>query len=96
MLIRNGKTTVIEARTPPAGIMRNVIAEKKSFPLEKGDMIVMLSDGIMQTGSEQCILPKKDLPPMPSARALASKIIREAKKSCETADDMSVCVLRIY
>ncbi|MBQ1206393.1 MAG: SpoIIE family protein phosphatase [Clostridia bacterium] len=96
LLIRNGKTTVIEARTPPAGIMRNVIAEKKSFPLEKGDMIVMLSDGIMQTGSEQCILPKKDLPPMPSARALASKIIREAKKCCETADDMSVCVLRIY
>ena len=96
LLIRNGKTTVIESRTPPAGIMRNVIAEKKSFPLLKGDMIVMLSDGILQTGSERPILPEKGLPPMPSARALASKIIREARKSCETADDMSVCVLRIY
>lgn len=96
LLIRNGKTTLIEARTPPAGIMRNVIAEKKSFPLLKGDMIVMLSDGILQTGSEKAILPEKGLPPMPSARALASKIIREARKSCETADDMSVCVLRIY
>ena len=96
LLIRNGKTTLIEARTPPAGIMRSVIAEKKSFPLEKGDMIVMLSDGIMQTGSTQSILPEKGLPPMPSARALASKIIREAAKNSETADDMSVCVLRIY
>lgn len=96
LLIRNGKTTLIESRTPPAGIMRNVIAEKKSFPLQKGDMIVMLSDGILQTGSEKALLPEKGLPPMPSARALASKIIREARKSCETADDMSVCVLRIY
>ena len=96
LLIRNGKMTVIESRTPPAGIMRNVIAEKKSFSLFKGDMIVMLSDGILQTGSERAILPEKGLPPMPSARALASKIIREARKNCETADDMSVCVLRIY
>lgn len=96
LLIRNGKTTLLESRTPPAGIMRNVIAEKKSFPIMKGDMLVMLSDGILQTGSERAILPEKGLPPMPSARALASKIIREARKSCETADDMSVCVLRIY
>ena len=96
LLIRNGKTTLIESRTPPAGIMRSVIAEKKSFPLQKGDMIVMLSDGIMQTGSEKSILPEKGLPPMPSSRALASKIIREARKSSEAADDMSVCVLRIY
>ncbi len=96
LLIRNGKTTLIESRTPPAGIMQSVIAEKKSFPLEKGDMIVMLSDGIMQTGSEKSILPEKGLPPMPSARALASKIIREARKNRSSADDMSVCVLRIY
>lgn len=96
LLIRKGRSALIEARTPPAGIMKNVIAEKKSFKLEKGDMVVMLSDGILQTGSENTLLPEKGLPPMPSARALASKIIREAQKNCETADDMSVCVLRVY
>ena len=96
LLIRKGKTALIESRTPPAGIMKNVIAEKRSFKLEKGDMLVMLSDGVLQTGSENTLLPEKGLPPMPSARALASKIIREARKSCETADDMSVCVLRVY
>ena len=96
LFIRNGRATVIESRTPPAGIMRSVIAEKKSFNIEKGDMIVMLSDGVLQTGNKQQLIPSKGLPPMPSARALASKIIREARRNCETADDMSVCVLRIY
>lgn len=96
ILIRGGRSVVLESRTPPAGIMRNVIAEKKSFALEKGDMLVMLSDGILQTGNENTLIPESGIPPMPSARALASKIIREARKNCETADDMSVCVLRIY
>ena len=76
--------------------MKNVIAERKSFTLEKGDMLVMLSDGVLQTGCENTILPKESIPPMPSARALASKIIREARKDQEAADDMSVCVLRVY
>ena len=96
MVIRKGRLVTLEARTPPAGIMKSVIAEKKSFTLEKGDMIVMLSDGILQTGCENDILPERALPPMPSARALASKIMRDARQSGETADDASVCVLRIY
>ncbi len=96
MLIRKGKSALLEAKTPPAGIMEKVIADKKTFPIEKGDMIVMLSDGILQTGSENTLLPKENLPPMPSARALAGKIMRSARQNSETADDMSVCVLRIY
>ncbi len=96
MLIRKGRAMILESRTPPAGIMRNVIADKKSFAIEKGDMIVMLSDGILQTGNKNTLLPENGLPPMPSARALAAKLLREARKNSETADDMSVCVLRIY
>ena len=96
ILIRNGKSMMIESRTPPAGIMKNVIADKKHFSIEKGDMIVMLSDGLLQTGSENTLIPESNLPPMPSARALASKLLRDARKNSESADDMSVCVLRIY
>ncbi len=96
IVIRNGKSVKIESRTPPAGIMKNVIADKKVFRLEKGDMIVMLSDGVLQTGNDMLLLPERGLPPMPSARALASSILREARNQSETADDMSVCVLRIY
>lgn len=96
IIIRNGRSLMIEARTPPAGIMNNVIADKKSFSIEKGDMIVMFSDGILQTGSDNTLVPESNLPPMPSARALATKLIRDARRNCETADDMSVCVLRVY
>lgn len=95
VLLRGGKSTLIESRTPPAGIMKKVIADKKTFRIEKGDMIVMLSDGILQTGSDCTLFSENGIPPMPSARALAGKIMREARKNAETADDMSVCVLRI-
>ncbi len=96
VLIRGGRAMLLEARTPPAGIMRKVIADKKSFRIEKGDMIVMLSDGILQTGNEFDLLPSQNIPPLPNARALASKIMREARKRSENPDDMSVCALRIY
>ncbi len=96
LIIRNGKSVKLESKTPPAGIMRKVIADKKTFRLEKGDMIVMLSDGILQTGSDFPLLASSGLPPMPSARALASKIFKEAQRNRDCSDDMSVCVLRIH
>ena len=96
VFIRNGRSYRLESRTPPAGIMENVVADKKTFRLEKGDMIVMLSDGILQTGSDFVLIPEKGIPPMPSARALASKILRESARNPESSDDMSVCVLRVF
>lgn len=95
LLIHGGSCVKLESKTPPAGIMRSVIAEQKKVRLEKGDMVVMLSDGVLQTGSAQYLLPENGLPPFPSAQALASKLIREAKSVSESDDDMSVCVLRI-
>lgn len=96
ILIREGRSMLIEAKTPPAGIMRQVIADKKTFKLQKGDMIVMLSDGILQTGSENNIFSEKGIPPLPSARALASKILKDARNNALVSDDMSVCVLRVF
>lgn len=94
LVIRGGRTAALESRTPPAGIMRGVIAEKKTFRVESGDMIVMMSDGIQQTGGAP-VLPERGLPPMPSAHALASRMLREARARGEAADDMSVCVIRV-
>ena len=75
-------------------IMNKAIAEKKTFRVESGDMIVMMSDGIQQTGSAP-VLPEYGLPPMPSAHALASRMLREARARGDAADDMSVCVIRV-
>lgn len=94
VLIRNGKSVLLQAKTPPAGIMRNVIADKKTFALEKGDMIVMLSDGILQTDSQRDFLAD-GVSQIKSARGLAAKVLKDAVENCESSDDMSVCVLRI-
>lgn len=106
LLIRNGECIKLESKTPPAGIMQQVIAEKKRIRLEKGDLLVMLSDGVLQTGSTRYLLPRHNLPPFPDARALASQLLRDARLFCDPAekngvddsgddDDMSICVLRI-
>ncbi len=95
LLIRDGSCTLLESRTPPAGIMKQVIAEQKKIRLEKGDLLVMVSDGVIQTGSGCHLLPKNNLPPFPDARALAAHLLREARMMNESGDDMSVCVLRI-
>ena len=92
--IRGGKASVIEAKTPPAGIMKNVVAEKITFPLEKGDVIVMLSDGIMQVGGER-LIPEKGIPPLPSSRALAEKLLSDSRGKNFSNDDASVCVMRV-
>ena len=95
LLLRGGKCTLISSETPPAGIMRDVIAEKNSFSVLHGDVIIMLSDGVLQTESGNELIPREGLPPMPSARALASYILERARTLNECADDMSVCVVRI-
>lgn len=96
-LIRNGECHKIEAKTPPAGIMREVIAEKISVSLRRGDYIVMVSDGVVQTGAK-----KLDFAPIikgvscKNLHLLASRILDEARNITECSDDMSVCAMRFY
>lgn len=101
-LIRGNECHRIEAKTPPAGIMREVIAEKISITLRKGDFIVMVSDGIVQTDTElfdfSSLIKNGGCK---SAHTMASRILDEAKNCIETsdemtADDMSVCTMRFY
>ncbi len=96
ILIRGERMVVLEAKTPPAGIMKKVIADKKTIKIEKGDMIVMLSDGILQTGSENSHFPNNRVAQNQSARSLATQIIESARNNSAASDDMSVCVLRFY
>jgi len=101
-LIRGNECHRIEAKTPPAGIMREVIAEKVSITLRRGDFIVMVSDGVVQTETELFdIAPLVKSGGCKSAHALASRILEEARNCAEysdemSSDDMSVCAMRFY
>lgn len=101
-LIRDGKCHRIEAKTPPAGIMREVIAEKILLTLRRGDFIVMVSDGVVQTETEfidMTSLVKSG--GCRNAHAMVSRILEEARNFAEGSDgiysdDMSVCAMRFY
>ncbi len=96
-LVRDGECHRIEAKTPPAGIMREVIAERITVTLKKGDFLVMVSDGVVQTGSKGLDLSgivKEGH--CRSAHALASRVLEEARTRAECSDDMSVCAMRFY
>lgn len=93
LLFRHGSCRRFEAKTPPAGIMRDVIAEKRTFRLEKGDLLLMLSDGVLQVEDPPMRIP---VPADRSAHAYASAVLSAARSRSAGKDDMSVCAVRLY
>ena len=51
-LYRHKRCCTVEASSLPAGILGGAEAKKTSVTLSEGDIIVMLSDGVIETGSE--------------------------------------------
>ena len=93
LLFRHGSCRRFEAKTQPAGIMRDVIAEKRTFRLEKGDLLLMLSDGVLQVEDPPMRIP---VPADRSAHAYASAVLSAARSRSAGKDDMSVCAVRLY
>lgn len=93
LLLREGRIRRFESKTPPAGIMRDVIAEKRTFSVRKGDIILLLSDGVLQVDD-----PPQNLPVVSAgnAHAVASAVLSAARDRSACADDMSVCAIRVY
>ena len=86
----------LHSKTAPIGIMKGLDAEQLSFMLKKGDICVMVSDGIVASEEESTWLvdlikstENRELP------LLADLIIKEAKEKSSREDDMSVGVLLI-
>jgi len=95
-ILRGMKLYKIRSETPPVGIIHAFSAESTSFSLEKGDVIIMLSDGITGSDNEDRWLSEliridtKDEPAL-----LASTLIERAKQLTSESDDMSAVVIKI-
>lgn len=95
-ILRGTKLYKISSSTPPAGIIRSFSAESTSFPLMDGDVIIMVSDGVIQSGddalwlSEIIRIDTKDEPAL-----LCAKIAEKARVINQRQDDMSVCIVKV-
>ena len=80
----------LQSKTAPIGIMKGLDAEELSFVLNKGDVCVMFSDGVVPSRQDSRWLMqflselKEDSP-----RALCQSIMKDAKKR-GVKDDMTV------
>jgi hypothetical protein len=89
-LYRDGKCYKLESSSPPAGVIEDLKVTQTSLNLKKGDMLVMVTDGVVPKDGN-LYLPKDKK----TASACAAAILEERKEfACR--DDMSVCVIRAF
>ena len=76
--------------------MKTIDSEKIRVEVKAGDILVMLSDGVVQTAEESTwLLELLSRKPKSNLKEYAEIILSEAKKYSDSGDDMSVIVARI-
>jgi len=86
----------IRSKTVPIGLMKNLDAEKTDFEIEEGDLIIMLSDGIVGADEDLGWLLALLGKPLPdSLDECAKEIISRACKAVGLRDDMTVSLIKI-
>ena len=95
-VLRNGRLYRICSETPPVGIISTFSAESTRFAIEKEDVIIMLSDGVITAESdglwlsELIHLDRENEPAL-----LASELIKKAQTIGSRSDDATACVIKI-
>lgn len=95
-ILRGSKLYKIFSATPPVGIISGFTAESTSFDVEPGDVIIMMSDGVVQNNEDSAWLAeliRVDTAKDPSV--LAKTILDKSKEINSRADDMSVAVIKV-
>lgn len=97
-VVRDGKIFRLQSKTVPIGILRALDAEMISFDVQPGDVIVMVSDGVVQSFEDSAWLldmlsDGKEW--KEGIHAMAEKIVERAKAENERADDVTVSLVRI-
>ncbi|WP_343252527.1 SpoIIE family protein phosphatase [Ligaoa zhengdingensis] len=95
-VLRSGTVGKVESMSMPAGILRGVEFEKSTMTLREGDVIVMISDGVILTGVEW-LYPQIKLSRDRSAQEMAQEIAETAKlrRTDSHDDDITVSVLKL-
>ena len=93
-LLRAGQITRFFSRTAPVGILESLDAERLSFEVQSGDILVQVSDGVTG-GEEECQWLSEMLQTRwdGEAEEFARLVINRASAACE--DDLSVMITRV-
>ncbi|MCD7723561.1 MAG: serine/threonine-protein phosphatase [Clostridiales bacterium] len=95
-IIKGNRVTKCELASMPAGILRGIEFAKRTAVLADGDIIILLSDGITETGTAWLSAFMTGFENMP-AQDIADNILKEALKVARGTkeDDMSVIAARL-
>lgn len=95
-VLRKSRLYKICSETPPVGIIPTFSAESTRFALEKDDVIIMVSDGVIQSDSDGLWLSELiHLDTENEPALLASKLIEKSKEINVRRDDASACIIKI-
>lgn len=95
-VIRSAKLYRISSETPPAGIIDAFCAENTSFSLRQGDVILLLSDGIIESFDDTPWLAQiLGFHINGDISRLAEGILEKARSLNIHDDDMSVVAVRV-
>lgn len=101
LFLNAGEVKTITSSSLPVGILSDIQPDKKTVMLKEGDVIVMMSDGITESG---CSLSKTEwirktmIKPFETTDELAKAIMDTAmeKNNGAARDDMSVVAMRFF
>lgn len=94
-VVRRDNVFRVTSRTPPAGILPKLTAEKTALELLAGDVIVMISDGVCPDSESEWFLSKLAGAEGREPSELASALLQAAADRGKGEDDMTVFVIAV-
>lgn len=95
-VLKGGRAGYVQSTSLPAGILRGVTFEQSSATLREGDMILVVSDGVVATGVDWLISELENSRDM-NAQRIADRVADTAKsrRIDGREDDITVAVVRL-
>ena len=100
LVLNGGEIKTVTSSSVPVGILSDIRLDKKTVTLKEGDIILMMSDGITESGcssSKTEWIKKIMVKPFENMEDLSKEIMDTAveKNNGTARDDMSVVALRL-
>lgn len=96
---RRGQVRAFRSTTLPVGILNEVDADQQTYPLEKGDLLVMMSDGAFEAYEEGLTVWPQIIAELPTEEPqMAADYLLALAVGCygrEPSDDLTVIVVKV-